>query len=88
MAAVIEGLVDPQVGADSCPHLAVLLKSYDELPQVLASFYALGAKRNGWLAHRSLPGESDMDRRAPLPGRPSGRGSRGGGAAGDDGDRP
>ena len=62
MAAVIEGLVDRQVGGDSCPHLAVLLKSYDELPQVLASFYALGAKRNGWLAHRSLPGESDMDR--------------------------
>jgi MEDS: MEthanogen/methylotroph, DcmR Sensory domain len=60
--AVIEGLVDPQVGAGSCPHLAVLLKSHDELPAVLASFYALGAKRNGWLAHRSLPGESDSDR--------------------------
>jgi hypothetical protein len=60
--AVIEGLVDPQAGAASCPHLAVLLKSHDELPEVLASFYALGAKRNGWLAHRSLPGESDLDR--------------------------
>lgn len=59
---MIEGLVDPQTGADSCPHLAVLLKSHDELPAVLASFYALGAKRNGWLAHRSLPGESDLDR--------------------------
>jgi MEDS: MEthanogen/methylotroph, DcmR Sensory domain len=60
--AVIEGVVDPEAGSGSCPHLAVLLKSYDELPAVLASFYALGAKRNGWLAHRSLPGESDLDR--------------------------
>jgi MEDS: MEthanogen/methylotroph, DcmR Sensory domain len=59
---VIEGLVDPQVGAGSCPHLAVLLKSHDELPEVLASFYALGASRNGWLAHRSLPDEMDVDR--------------------------
>ena len=62
MPAVIEGLVDPQISAGSCPHLAVLLKSHDELPEVLASFYALGAKRNGWLAHRSLPGETDLDR--------------------------
>ena len=62
VTAVIEGVVDPQAGATSCPHLAVLLKSYDELPEVLASFYALGAKRNGWLAHRSLPGESELDR--------------------------
>lgn len=60
--AVIEGVVDPEAGAGTCPHLAVLLKSHDELPEVLASFYALGAKRNGWLAHRSLPGESDLDR--------------------------
>jgi MEDS: MEthanogen/methylotroph, DcmR Sensory domain len=59
---VIEGLDDPEVGAGSCPHVAVLLKSHDELPGVLASFYALGAKRNGWLAHRSLPGEIDLDR--------------------------
>jgi hypothetical protein len=42
--------------------MAVLLKSYDELPGVLASFYALGAKRGGWLAHRSLPGETNLDR--------------------------
>ena len=62
MPAVIEGLADPQVGAGSCPHLAVLLKSHDELPAVLASFYALGAKRNGWLAHRSLPGQAELDR--------------------------
>jgi hypothetical protein len=60
--AVIEGLVDPQAGAGSCPHVAVLLKTHDELPEVLASFYALGAKRNGWLSHRSLPGEADLDR--------------------------
>ena len=63
MPGVIDALVDPQAGAGSCPHMAVLLKTYDELPAVLASFYALGAKRNGWLSHRSLPGEIDLDRK-------------------------
>lgn len=46
----------------SCPHLAVLLRSPDALPQVLASFYALGAKRGGWLAHRAVSGEAQRDR--------------------------
>jgi hypothetical protein len=59
---VIADALDPEVGAGSCPHLAVLLRSYDELPTVLASFYGLGAKRNGWLAHRALPGEAELDR--------------------------
>jgi MEDS: MEthanogen/methylotroph, DcmR Sensory domain len=29
---------------------------------VLASFYALGAKRDGWMAHRSIAGEAELDR--------------------------
>ena len=33
------------------PHLAALLRDADELPQVLVSFYALGAGRGGWLAY-------------------------------------
>jgi len=42
----------------------MLLASPDEVAPTLASFYALGAKRNGWLFHRSLPGRSDADRAA------------------------
>jgi hypothetical protein len=34
------------------------------VPAALASFYALGAKRNGWLYHRSLAGRLDTDRAA------------------------
>jgi hypothetical protein len=30
----------------------------------LASFYGLGAQRNGWLCHRALPGCADADREA------------------------
>lgn len=44
------------------PHLAVLLRGADERPRVLASFYALGARRGGWLAHRALPGDADHER--------------------------
>ena len=42
--------------------MAALLQSPDDLPPVLASFYALGAARNGWLVQGSLPGESGQDR--------------------------
>lgn len=52
----------PALEKEGCPHLAVLLKSVTELPAVLASFYALGASRRGWLVHRALPGESAHDR--------------------------
>lgn len=48
--------------AEPCPHLAVFLRSLDELPGVLVSFYALGARRGGWLAHRALPGEAGRER--------------------------
>ena len=46
--------LDEHLEADACPHLAVFLRSADELPDVLASFYSLGIRRGGWLAHRSL----------------------------------
>ena len=46
----------------SCPHLAMLLHRREEVAPTLASFYALGAKRNGWLFHRSLEGRAATDR--------------------------
>lgn len=52
------------VDAGSCPHLAMLLQRDEEVAPTLASFYALGAKRNGWLYHRSLAGTADADRQA------------------------
>ena len=48
----------------ACPHVAMLLSSPEEVAPTLASFYALGAKRNGWLCHRSLAGRADCDRAA------------------------
>jgi hypothetical protein len=48
--------------AEACPHLAVFLRSLDELPGVLVSFYALGLRRGGWLAHRALPGDAERER--------------------------
>jgi hypothetical protein len=47
-----------------CPHLAMLLRRRDEVAPTLASFYALGAQRNGWLFHRSIAGETAADRQA------------------------
>jgi hypothetical protein len=40
----------------------MLLSTLEEVAPTLASFYALGAKRNGWLFHRSLAGNADNDR--------------------------
>jgi hypothetical protein len=48
----------------ACPHMSILLDSFDDVPSALASFYALGLRRNGWLFHRSLPGRGESDRRA------------------------
>jgi hypothetical protein len=42
----------------------MLLSTVEEVAPTLASFYALGAKRNGWLFHRSLRGGADADREA------------------------
>ena len=36
----------------------------DAVVPALASFYGLGARRNGWLFHRALPGRADADRAA------------------------
>jgi MEDS: MEthanogen/methylotroph, DcmR Sensory domain len=50
------------VETEACPHLAVFLRGPDELPGVLVSFYALGVRRGGWLAHRALPGDAGHER--------------------------
>jgi hypothetical protein len=50
------------VDAEACPHLAVFLRGPEDLPDVLASFFALGARRGGWLAHRALPGDAGRER--------------------------
>ena len=54
--------LDAHLQSERCPHLAVFLRSEDELLGVLASFYALAVARGGWLAHRSLPGAADSER--------------------------
>lgn len=48
--------------AEACPHLAVFLRAPEELPELLVSFYALGARRGGWLAHRALPADAGRER--------------------------
>ena len=48
--------------AEACPHLAVFLRAPDELPELLVSFYALGVRRGGWLAHRALPADAERER--------------------------
>jgi hypothetical protein len=56
--------LDGDVGVGWCPHLAILVPDPREVIPALASFYGLGARRNGWLFHRSLPGNADADRAA------------------------
>jgi DNA-binding CsgD family transcriptional regulator len=48
----------------SCAHLAILLRSLDEVPAAQASFYAVGIRRNGWVLHHTLPGRADEERAA------------------------
>jgi DNA-binding CsgD family transcriptional regulator len=48
----------------SCAHLAILLRSLDEVPAAQASFYAVGVRRNGWVLHHALPGRAGEDREA------------------------
>jgi hypothetical protein len=60
----LEPVLAPAVEAGRCPHLAMLLASYEQVAPAVASFYGLGAKRNGWLLHRSLPGRGEDDRSA------------------------
>jgi hypothetical protein len=56
------GAVEPRLDGGSCPHMAVVLRSGRELPAVLVSFYALGARRGGWVVHHALPGQCGRDR--------------------------
>lgn len=58
----MDSALERAISPGACPHLAMLLASPDEVAPTLASFYALGAKRNGWLFHRSLAGRADADR--------------------------
>jgi hypothetical protein len=58
----MEEALIPILEGGAHPHLAVLSRTTEELPPVLASFDALGAKRDGWLVHRALPGEADAER--------------------------
>jgi hypothetical protein len=52
------------IDGGACPHMSILLDSFDDVPSALASFYALGRRRGGWLFHRALPGRGDADRSA------------------------
>jgi hypothetical protein len=61
LAGIAAALGD-DVGRVSCPHMAMVLDSPEELHPALAAFYSLGASRNGWLMHRSLPGQGAADR--------------------------
>jgi hypothetical protein len=64
MTEPFDATLQHTVDGAGCPHMAVLLDTAAELPAVLASFYRLGARRNGWLVHRFLPGEEERDRAA------------------------
>jgi hypothetical protein len=61
---MIEDAIAPRLDEGGCPHMAILLKREDDLVQVLADFYALGVRRDGWCVHRSLPGHAADDREA------------------------
>jgi MEDS: MEthanogen/methylotroph, DcmR Sensory domain len=58
----VAGALGEAAGRSWCPHLAMLLSSLDELHPALAAFYRLGAGRNGWVFHRSLPEHEARDR--------------------------
>lgn len=62
MGVMVDKVLEPRLDDGACPHLAVLLHTASELPDVLASFYALGAKRGGWLVHRAVQGQGQSDR--------------------------
>src|SRR5690349_13430500 len=57
-------MLDSAFPDGACPHVAMLLSHYDEVAPALASFFALGLKRNGWLYYRALAGRAEKDRGA------------------------
>ena len=61
---MLEDALLPTLEGGAYPHLALLVRTPDELAPVLASFYGLGARRDGWLVHRSASGRADADRAA------------------------
>jgi hypothetical protein len=58
---VLSGPLAPALDSGACPHVAVLLRNEEEFTPVVASFYTLGAKRGGWLVHRSVEPERDRE---------------------------
>lgn len=60
--ADIVDVIEPALERGDCEHTAILLPNVEALAPVLMSFYSLGASRNGWLVHGSLPGEAAHDR--------------------------
>jgi hypothetical protein len=58
---VLSGALAPALDGGACPHVAVLLRSEEEFLPVVASFYSLGARRGGWLVHRSVEPEQDRE---------------------------
>jgi hypothetical protein len=52
----------PALERGECEHVAALLDSIDDVPPLVASFFKLGAARNGWLVHGSWPGAAADDR--------------------------
>jgi hypothetical protein len=59
---MLDSALAPALDSGACPHLAVLLRNDAEFAPVVASFYSLGAKRGGFLAHRGV--QVDRDRQA------------------------
>jgi hypothetical protein len=59
VSGVLSGALSPALDSGACPHLAVLLRSEEEFAPVVASFYALGAARGGWLVHRAVEPAGD-----------------------------
>jgi hypothetical protein len=64
MTAGFEAALAGPIDRGGCPHLAVLIRTEEELLPVLAAFYALGVRRNGWLVHRARPHEQAEHRAA------------------------
>jgi MEDS: MEthanogen/methylotroph, DcmR Sensory domain len=62
VAPMLDNALGSALESGACPHLAVVLRDEAEFAPVVASFYALGAKRGAWLAHRAV--EVEDDRRA------------------------
>jgi hypothetical protein len=42
--------------------MTIVLETMGDVPPALASFYALGERRNGWLMHLAWPGQVEKDR--------------------------